>query len=89
MPNELIRISVRTLYDMQKLRIQNGNRIAAAFRIKLGLESSQAEQDDAEAEKILISLRKEYKRITDGVTRITKTFKSDSQIITDVGELKR
>lgn len=87
MKSDLIKVSVRTLYDMQKIRIQNGNRIAAAFRIKLGLDSSQAEQDDAEAEKILMSLRKEYKRITDGVTRITKTFRSDSQIITDVGEL--
>jgi hypothetical protein len=87
MRNEFIRISVRTLYDMQKLRIQNGNRIAAAFRTKLGLESSQAEEENADAEKILDQLREEYKRITDGVKRVTKNFKTNSTIISTVGEL--
>jgi hypothetical protein len=72
---------------MQKLRIQNGNRIAAAFRTKLGLESSQAEEENADAEKILDQLREEYKRITDGVKRVTKNFKTKSTIISTVGEL--
>ena len=75
--NENIRISVRTLYDMQKLRIQSGNRIAAAFRTKLGLSSSQAEAEIPDAEKMLKDLRTEFKRITDGVKRITKNFESD------------
>lgn len=87
MRNEFIRISVRTLYDMQKLRIQNGNRIAAAFRTKLGLDSSQAEEENEDAGKILDQLRAEYNRITDGVKRVTKNFKPDSTIITTVGEL--
>jgi len=85
--NENIRISVRTLYDMQKLRIQSGNRIAAAFRTKLGLSSSQAEAENPDAEKMLKDLRAEFKRITDGVKRITKNFKSDSTILTTRGEL--
>lgn len=82
MNNQIIRTSVRTLYDMQKLRIQNGNRIAAAFRVKLGLESSQAETENQDAHAILNELRSEFKRITDGVKRITKNIKIDSPLIT-------
>lgn len=82
-----IRVSVRTFYDLQKLRIQNGNRITAAFRHKLGLESSQAEADNPEANALLKELRGEFRRITDGVKRITKNFKSDSPLITTRGEL--
>lgn len=88
MRNEIIRISVRSLYDMQKLRIQQGNRIAASFRTKLGLASSEAEEANQDAEKLLKQLRDEYRRITDGVARITKTFKSDSTIITSMSELR-
>jgi hypothetical protein len=72
---------------MQKLRIQNGNRLAASFRTKLGLDSSQAESENEDAEKVLVTLRGEFKRITDGVKRVTKAIKTDSTIITDYGEL--
>ncbi len=82
-----IRISVRTFYDMQKLRIQNGNRIVAAFRHKLGLDSSDCEENNPKAKKALDEIRQEYKRITDGVKRITKNFKSDSELITSYGEI--
>lgn len=82
-----IRTAVRTLYDMQKIRIQNGNRISAAFRHKLGLNSSDAEDSIDEAHNILNELRQEYKRITDGISRITTKFKSDSKLITSYGEL--
>ena len=75
------------MYDMQKLRIQNGNRIAAAFRVKLGLESSQAESENDDAAEILNDLRREFKRITDGVKRVTKNIKIDSPLITTRGEL--
>lgn len=87
MRNEMIRTSVSTMYDLQKLRIQSGNRIAAAFRVKLGLDSSQAEDENADASEILKDLRSEFKRITDGVKRVTKNFKSDSTLITTRGEL--
>ncbi len=83
----LIRTAVRDYYDAQKLRIQTGNRIAAAFRWKLGLEPSQAEEDDANAAKVLDELRKEYKRITDGIAKITTKIKIDSPLISTYGEL--
>lgn len=89
MKNEELRASVRTLYDMQKLRIQSGNRIAAAFRVKVGLDSSQAEKEDKNANKILDDLRREYKRITDGIKRITKNTKiKNAQLITSIGEVR-
>lgn len=87
MQNQIIRSAIRSLYDMQKLRIQSGNRIAAAFRYKLGLESSQAEEENAEASNLLNELRAEFKRITDGVKRITKNIKCDSPLITTRAEL--
>lgn len=81
-------ISVRSLYEMQKLRIQAGNRIVAAFRHKLGIMPSQSEeQSEEEVQKLLGQLRAEYHRITDGVTRITKKFKSDSALITNNSEI--
>ena len=83
----VIRTSVRSLYDLQKLRIQTGNRITAAFRVKLGLDSSQPEEENKEAHALLQDLRSEFKRITDGVKRLTKTIKIDSPLITHYGEL--
>lgn len=87
MQNQIIRCSVRSLYDMQKLRIQQGNRIVAAFRVKIGLDSSQAEETDDDAADLLNQLRSEFKRITDGVKRITKNIKCDSPLITTRAEL--
>lgn len=87
MSNQFIRASIRSFYDLQQLRIQNGNRITAAFRSKLGLHSSQAEDEVEDAAKMLNTLRSEFKRVTDGVKRITKDFKSDSQLLTTRAEL--
>ena len=89
MKNEsLIRISVRSLYDQQKLRIQTGNRIVASFRDKLGIDPSQAEEEVPDAEKVLDQLRAEYKLVTDGVKRVTKAFKPESKLITSLSEVK-
>lgn len=87
MGKELIKTAVTSLYQMQKLRVQQGNRITAAFRTKLGLESSQAEEEVPEANNMLDDLRKEFKRITDGVKRVTVNIKIDSPLITSAAEL--
>lgn len=84
----LIKTSVRTLYDQQKLRIQTGNRIVASFKDKLGIEPSQAEEEVPEGDNILKALRAEYKLITDGVKRITKTFQPSSRLLTSAGEIR-
>lgn len=49
-----IRASIDNYYDMQKLRIQCGNRICAAIR-----------QTDDETDNILKTLASEYNRVTD------------------------
>lgn len=85
--SDKIKTAVRTMYDMQKLRIQLGNRITASFRHKLGLEPADAEESDKQAESILKQLRAEYKRITDGVKKVTKATKIDSAILTNKGEI--
>lgn len=86
--NSLIRTSVRTMYDMQKLRIQTGNRIVAAFKEKLGIKPSESEEEAEEkALNILKELRAEYKRITDGVKSITKAA-GKSSLLTTEGEIR-
>jgi hypothetical protein len=88
-PDEIrvIRNGVRSYHDIQKLRIATGNRLAANFRVKLGLSSSEAEVSDSDAKKTLDLVRKEYKRITDGIIRITRSFTSDSTVITNFAEI--
>ena len=83
-----LRANIRSLYDIQKLRIAEGNRLVASFRHKLGLDSSEAEENNAQAENILDSLRSDYKRITDGIKRITRTTKIDGEIISEYAELQ-
>ena len=64
-----LRTMVRGAYDIQKLRIQMGNRIVGNFKAKLGQEAGETEDDsvDAEGKAILASLRAHYKKIADGV----------------------
>ena len=74
MQNESMRMMVRGAYDVQKLRIQMGNRVCAQFRAKLGQAPGTPEEeiDDAEAKELLASLKAEYNRITDGIVRRRK-----------------
>lgn len=94
-----IRTSCRTAYDLQKLRIQTGNRIAGNFRQKLGITSNEMSEEDLETiEKgILERLRASHRRITDAIVeatgskaitrlRLEKHFKPDD-LITEVGEM--
>ena len=52
-----IRVMVRGAYDLQKLRIQIGNRIVGNFKAKLGQAPGESEDEslDAEGKKIMIS----------------------------------
>lgn len=64
-----VRSMVRGIYDLQHLRIQAGNRIAANFRSKLGQTPDGMSEEDLEKEQksVLDDLRKSYVRITDGI----------------------
>jgi hypothetical protein len=75
-----IKTLVRGVYDIQKLRIQIGNRIVGNFKAKLGQEAGMPESEMGEDEKKVIDvLRLHYRKITDGV----KTFPRQSSFVGD------
>ena len=84
-----LRMMVRGTYDVQKLRIQMGNRLVGNFKAKLGLEPSMPEAEmDAKGKKILKDLRAQYHKITDGVTVFPSKRKFTGEgLITEYTEL--
>ena len=51
MSNRIIRVLVRGAYDIQKLRIQMGNRIVGNYKARLGIPPGTKEKDKLEADK--------------------------------------
>lgn len=89
MDNRNLRVLVRGTYDIQKLRIQMGNRIVGNFKAKLGQVPGEAEEEiDEEGKEILACLRASFKKITDGVKNFPKVkdFKGD-EVISSYTEL--
>ena len=80
-----IKCIVSSCYDIQKLRIQSGNRIVANFRSKMDIAPSE-KVTEKEVKTLLTLLKKEYKLITDGMIKLTRKFKP-GDIITDFTEL--
>lgn len=79
-----VRMMVRSLYDLQELRIQTGNRLVANFRSKLGLDND----NDSDEDMIKDIVSKSYERITDGIQEISKRYKFDYDgVISDYAEL--
>lgn len=73
-----LKILVRGAYDIQKLRIQTGNRVVANFKAKLGQEPSQSEDTlSEEAKEVLRQLRTKNKKITDGVAEELEASKDE------------
>jgi len=84
-----IKIMVRGAYDLQKLRIQMGNRIVANFKGKLGQAPGQTEAAlEREAKKMLADLRSRYRRLVDGLVRAPsrRNFNGD-EVISSFTEL--
>ena len=74
---------VRGAYDIQKNRIQTGNRLVANFKAKLGQAPSEKEDTiDADGQQILANLRRSHKLLTEGVATFPRqaTFKGDEGI---------
>jgi len=89
METDNLKIFVRGAYDLQKLRIQTGNRMCANFKAKLGQKPSEKEDTiDEKGKEILKQIRHSYKKITDKVKTFPRqaTFKGD-QIISSFTEL--
>lgn len=78
-----LKTMVRGAYDIQKMRIQMGNRIVGNFKAKIGQAPSTPETElDAEGKMILNGLRASFKKITDGISTFPRqaTFKGDGVI---------
>jgi len=73
---DVLTTMVRGAYAIQKLRIQTGNRLCAAFRARLGIEPGESEDDEEnkDAAKVLDALRLDFQKITDGVKRELPTL---------------
>ena len=83
MTDQTIRALVRGVYDIQKLRIQTGNRIVANFKVKLGQTPGVSEKDlDMDAQLLLEDIRGAYDRITDALagTVTASRFEGDGVI---------
>ena len=84
MQNDL-KTLVRGAYDIQKLRIQTGNRAVMNFKSKLGLEASEKEETlEDDAKKVMAKIRSSYKKIMDNVKTFPrqKAFKGEGIIST-------
>lgn len=80
-----LRVMVRSAYDMQKLRIEMGNRMVGNFKAKLGQQPQKSEHElTPEARKLLAELRMVYKKITDAMPAkfAAKHFKGEAIIDT-------
>ena len=80
-----LKTMVRGAYDLQKLRIQMGNRIIGNFKVKIGQEPGKTESTlNAEEKKILESMRESYKTICHGLKNLPPKhrFKADGVIDT-------
>lgn len=89
METDNLKIFVRGAYDLQKLRIQMGNRIVANFKASLGQKPNEAEDTiDEKGKELLNQIRHSYKKITDKVKTFPRqsNFKGD-QVISTFTEL--
>jgi len=67
---EILKATTSGAYQLQKLRIQIGNRIVAYLKKKLGQQDGISEEDlEKEAKKFLEQLRKDYDKITEGALK--------------------
>ncbi len=90
MNKEILKTMVRGAYDVQKIRIQMGNRIVGNFKVKLGQEPGEDEGTmDAKGKQILNDLRLDYKKITDGVKTFPRqaSFRNPDGVISTYTEL--
>ena len=84
MDKTAIRALVRGAYDLQKLRMQMGLRLVNSLKAQLGQAPGEKEADmERDGKKILTSLRQDYKRITDGVAKITPLRFKGAGLISD------
>lgn len=85
MSTQDLKATVRGFYDLQKLRIQCGNRLVGNWKIKMGQEPGEKEEDTLSAKdiKILELISSSYKTIAEGYVDAglpKRKFESDGVI---------
>ena len=67
-----IRVLVRSMYDLQKLRIEVGNRVVAEWKAQHGVKPGEKEEGaiEEDAGKLIKDLTDDHKRLTDGLVRL-------------------
>lgn len=76
----ILKTLVRGMYDVQKLRIQTGNRICTNFKAKLGQMPSQSEETlDEESKKILQQIRNIDNKLATGLVAATADDDEDGE----------
>lgn len=85
----VLKTQVRGAYDLQKLRIQTGNRIAANFRAKLGQNPGE-KMEDAEAKRILAQVKASHKLVASAIAdlgkRVTENNFPGNEVISSLVE---
>lgn len=91
-----VKTLVRGAFDIQKLRIQMGNRVVGNWKVKLGQKPTKSEDEmDVKGKQILTDLRSSFKNLTDVLaqpknnTRELPTFKKfeGDEVISNYTEL--
>jgi 6-pyruvoyl-tetrahydropterin synthase len=83
---EKIRPLVRGYYDIQKLRIQFGNRVCSTFKVKIGIKPGQKE-DIKDKKKILDIVKCDFELLSNGTSEAISLKKFKGQgIISDYTE---
>lgn len=67
-PYTQVRLLVRSAYQLQRLRIQAGNRIVMAYYVSMGLGAGKKLSDLTDEDlEVLVEMKIEYDRITDAI----------------------
>lgn len=76
-PNYL-KAFVRGAYDLQKMRMQTGNRICAEWREQNGQKSGEKQEELSDEAKITMDvIKRSYSRLTDGLVNLPTAAKFD------------
>ena len=75
-----LRAFVRGVYDLQKMRIQFGQRIVSNAKVIEGIEPGEREVDNKAADTVMKKLRKEHKRMAEALSAHTKVKMLDMAI---------
>ena len=89
MINQTLKAIYSGFYDIQKMRIQSGNRIVANFKLRIGQQTSTPETElDDEGKDILKKVRASYDSMADAAVDLPRLSKfAGNEVISEYAEL--